>query len=65
MNGVQVASRAVSAPIATSAGALTIGGDALYGQHFVGRIDEVRIYNRALSASEIQADMATPIGVGP
>ena len=26
-----------------------------------GRIDEVRIYNRALSAAEIQADMNTPV----
>ena len=26
-------------------------------------IDEVRIYNRALSASEIQADMDTPINL--
>ena len=34
VGGVQVASRPVLAPIATSTGALTIGGDALYGQHF-------------------------------
>ena len=65
VNGVQVASRAVFVPIATSTGALTIGGDALYGQHFAGRIDEVRIYSTALSASQIQADMTTPIGAGP
>ena len=32
------------------------------GYYFQGIIDEVRIYNRALSAAEIQADMATPIG---
>ena len=52
-------------PISTSNGALTIGGDALYGQHFAGRIDEVRIYNTALSASQIQADMNAPITPGP
>ena len=62
VNAVQVASRPVLAQIATSTGALTIGGDALYGQYFAGRIDEVRIYDKALSASEIQADMNTPIG---
>jgi hypothetical protein len=62
VNGVQVASRPQTGPIATSAGALTIGGDVLYGQHFAGRIDEVRIYDTALSASEIESDMATPIG---
>ena len=54
------------AQIATSTGALTIGGDAFYGQHFAGRIDEVRIYNTARSPSEIQADMNTPVGApGP
>ena len=51
--------------IPTSNGALTIGGDALYGQHFAGRIDEVRIYNTALSASQIQTDMNTAIGPSP
>ena len=56
----------MQAQIATSTGALTIGGDALYGQHFAGRIDEVRIYSRALSANELQTDMNTPIGAsGP
>jgi hypothetical protein len=52
VNGVQVASRSVFAPIATSTGALKIGGDALYGQYFAGWIDEVRIYSTALSASQ-------------
>ncbi len=36
---------------------LQIGGDSLYGQYFQGLIDEVRVYNRALSQTEIQADM--------
>jgi hypothetical protein len=31
------------------------------GYYFNGVIDEVRIYNRALSAAEIQSDMRTPI----
>ena len=31
------------------------------GFYFNGVIDEVRMYNRALSATEIQADMNTPI----
>ena len=51
--------------IATSTGALTIGGDATYGQHFAGRIDEVRVYRGALTQSQIQADMTTPIGGRP
>jgi len=32
------------------------------GYYFSGTIDDVRIYNRALSQTEIQADMNTPIG---
>jgi glucose/arabinose dehydrogenase/chitodextrinase len=31
---------------------------------FNGRIDDVRIYGRTLTAAEIQADMATPLGSG-
>src|SRR5207302_4382816 len=32
------------------------------GQYFAGTIDEVRVYNVALSAAQIQGDMNTPIG---
>jgi subtilisin-like proprotein convertase family protein len=62
VNGVQVGSRAQTGLINTSTGLLTIGGDALYGQYFAGRIDEVRIYSRALGANEIQANMNSPLG---
>ena len=61
VNGVQVSSRAQTGAIAISTNPLQIGGDTLYGQYFPGRIDEIRIYNRALSATEIQGDMNTPI----
>jgi hypothetical protein len=61
VNGVQVASLAQTGHLVTSANPLQIGGDSLYGQYFQGTIDEVRIYNQALSASEIQADMGTPL----
>jgi hypothetical protein len=61
VNGVQVSSRAQTGQIAISTSPLQIGGDTIYGQYFPGRIDEVRIYNRALSATEIQRDMNTPI----
>src|SRR5262249_40028424 len=63
-NGVQVAIRAQTGAIAISTGPLTIGSDATFGQYFAGRIDEVRVYNRALSASEIQTDLNTPVGGG-
>ena len=61
VNGVQVASRAQSGAIATSTDPLQIGGDSLYGQFFQGTIDEVRIYNVALTAAQIQTDMNTPV----
>jgi glucose/arabinose dehydrogenase len=64
-DGVQVASKAQTGSIPVSTGALTIGGDALYGQHVAGRIDEVRVYNIALTAAQIQADMNTPVGGAP
>src|SRR3989442_13046641 len=61
VNGVQVASRVQTGNIATSTNPLQIGGDSLYGQYFQGAIDEVRIYNVALTAAQIQADINAPI----
>ena len=62
VNGSQVSSRAVSGSIVTTTGALRIGGNNIWGEWFAGSIDEVRIYNRALSAAEIVSDRDTPIG---
>ena len=61
VNGTQVGSRAVSGALLTSSGVLRIGGNSLWGEYFAGRIDEVRIYNRALTQSEIAADAAAPV----
>ncbi len=61
INGVQVSTRAQTGAISTSTSPLRIGGNSVFGEYFTGRIDEVRIYNRALTAAEIQTDMATPI----
>jgi hypothetical protein len=62
VNGVEVASRAVaSGAVMTSGAPLRIGGNSIWGEFFKGLIDEVRIYNRALSGAEIQTDMATPL----
>ena len=48
--------------IVQSNGALRIGGNASStGEFFQGLIDEVRIYNRALSVTEIARDMNTPV----
>lgn len=62
VNGKLVSSRAQSGPILTSSGALRIGASSIYGEYFTGRIDEVRVYNRALSMAEIVTDMGKILG---
>ena len=49
VNGVQVAQLAQAGSILTSNSPLRIGGNAIWGEWFNGLIDEVRVYNRALS----------------
>jgi len=65
VNGTQVGTRAAAGPLLTSTGMLNLGGNTVWGEFFAGRIDEVRIYNRALSVTEIQSDMNTPVGGSP
>jgi hypothetical protein len=51
-----------SGAIAETNGAIRIGGNnSSTGEFFQGLIDEVRVYNRALSAAEITTDMNAPI----
>jgi hypothetical protein len=64
VNGAEVASIPLEDEIRTSSGALRIGGNAIWGEWFDGQIDEVRVYNRALSPEEILADRDTPISKG-
>jgi hypothetical protein len=64
VNGALVASRAATGAMANSTGPLTIGGNAIWGEWFAGRIDEVRVYDRALTAAEVVAERdrpATPV----
>ena len=62
VNGAQVSSLSQSGNLLTSSNQLQIGGDSFYGQYFQGTIDEIRIYNLALTAAQIQSDMNTPVG---
>jgi hypothetical protein len=41
-------------------GEIRVGGNSIFGQYFDGRIDEVRIYDRALSEGEVQGDASAP-----
>ena len=63
-NGTQINSIAASGPIVASNKQLSIGGNTIWGEYFKGVIDEVRVYNRALSAAEIQTDMNTNVDTG-
>ena len=57
VNGTQVSSTAATGSMVVTNGALRIGGNAIWGEWFNGLIDEVRIYSRALTAAEVEADM--------
>src|SRR5439155_9838817 len=65
VNGTLVRTQAVTGSIVETSGALRIGGNSVWGEYFSGLIDEVRIYSRALSQSEIQTDMNLAIGGQP
>jgi hypothetical protein len=64
VDGELVAEQA-ALPLAAAEGPASIGCLANYGNYFDGRIDEVRIYNRALDAGEVAADKAAPIQTPP
>jgi YD repeat-containing protein len=61
VNGTQVATAATTGNIAVSTGALRIGGNSIWGEFFSGLVDDVRIYNRVLTAEEINSDRATAV----
>ena len=45
-----------------SAGELRLGGNGIWGEFFAGKLDDVRIYDQALTAAQIQTDMNSPVG---
>src|SRR5205814_9746391 len=63
VDGVQVASQSQTGLIESSTNPLHLGGDEFFGQFFDGVMDDVRIYNRALSARDIQGDMGLPVSM--
>jgi hypothetical protein len=63
VNGSAVGSpTTISGTINSGSNTLWIGGNNAAGEYFQGRIDEMRIYNRALSSSEVVTarDTAVP-----
>jgi len=61
VDGVLVGVTARTGPIPASGYPLRFGGNAVWKQWFKGRLDEIRVYDSALTPAQIQADMSTPI----
>lgn len=61
VDGVQVGTATLSGGALVSSSPVRFGGNKVWGEYFEGLIDDVRIYNRALSASEVNADRVTPV----
>lgn len=59
INGELIASHAASPP-ENSDGALQIGADTFEGHYFDGKIDELSLYNTALTADEVTPDTTPP-----
>jgi hypothetical protein len=64
INGAQVATRAQTGSLLASTQPLRFGGDAVWAEWLQGRLDEIRVYNRALPAAELQADMGRAVSAG-
>jgi Concanavalin A-like lectin/glucanases superfamily/Bacterial Ig domain len=60
VNGVRVASKAVTTALRVSALPLFIGGNKPFGNFFAGAIDEVRVYSFALTQEQIQEHVWSP-----
>ncbi len=61
VNGSLVRTQATTGTLYNSGNPLKFGGNAVWGEYFAGQLDEIRIYNRALTQTEIQTDMNTAL----
>lgn len=59
LNGTLVSTNPLAASLTARTQPINIGADKTPAQFHKGLLDEVRIYNRALTAPEIQTDMST------
>ncbi len=57
INGKLVSTKEYDGVISHSSGPLWIGAEKKHGTFFKGKMDELRIYNYALTANEIKSDM--------
>jgi hypothetical protein len=61
VDGAEIATQPAAGTLVTGTGGLRIGGNAVRGEFFAGLIDEVRVYDHALTPARIAADMNAPI----
>jgi hypothetical protein len=61
VNGTLIDSIPLTESMVVGTGPLRLGGNGVWGEWFGGLIDDVRVYNRGLTATEITADMNTPV----
>jgi hypothetical protein len=61
VNGVAASTRSVPGSLRTSTGVLRIGGTSVWGEWFKGKLDDVRVYDKALTATQIKSDMKVAV----
>ena len=64
VNGRLAGTHAQTGPLVTSSQPLHFGGNAVWPEWFAGRLDEIRIYDRALTPAQLQTDMTKAVA-GP
>jgi hypothetical protein len=64
LDGVERLSTPDASSLQPRGNSLRLGVDGAYQQFYNGRVDDLRIYSRALSPTEIQSVMQTPVGGG-
>ncbi|MFB9966496.1 LamG domain-containing protein, partial [Sinosporangium siamense] len=57
VDGTQTTTIPMTGSLIDDNGSLHLGGNTKWGEYFAGVIDEVRVYNRAQTAAQIQTDM--------
>lgn len=62
VNGALVTAQPLSATIVARGNPINVGADISPNQFTKGLLDDLRIYNRALTQTQVQSDMMTPIG---
>ena len=61
VDGVERLAASTAASLTPRGNSLRLGVDGAYQQFFDGALDDLRIYNRALTAAEVRSAMAAPV----